>query len=317
MVTLTLWPLGRWREALPAFRAIRPQRIMLHSDPRSLLGTGPTVLAALRKELGYPFEAWAGVGFDSGQQAARTLTGDALRAHLSALPRIRLDSAKAALELGASRLMLDPESAWKRLKSGHLPGFGPEDAREAVSMIRAALPSGFPVWATSYDWPTAHPTFPWNAWSVDGWAPQIYAYPEKGPAVPGLGAWRLREHLAHWKVDPTVAADYRISPAAPREAYVAAYKVTTPDTTLIADAFSEVSFWAIPARLDPDGLRAAWALSRVAALGYSGPGRVKAFQRAERLTEDSKVGRGTLARIEAASGDKCPWPFTAPASDPV
>lgn len=267
---------------------------MLHSDSATLEREAERLTRALRAELGaaMPAQVWLGLAFDAGARAARAriARGD-VRGALEALRAERIRAANAANAIGAPTIMLDPEAAWK--VGG--PGFNSGAALEALADYRAACP-GARIAVTSYDCPGYHSGFPWRAWDeCDAWFPQVYAAPAEG--APGArsraGLQRLALHKRQW----AGAVERQLLKPRPPMVYAQAHHVTAQQTLCVANSASECALWAFPRRADSEGLLAGRALAELERRGYSGPGRVEAFQRAAGLDVDGLAGRETMRAL--------------------
>ena len=282
MLALTLWPISEWEKAVPMIRAIRPDAIQLHADPDTLVKSLATVKAKLIAALGdaAPREWWVGIAGDVGRSAPP--------AKLWALREKGLHAAKA---IGATRVVLNCEAAWKL----DLPGFLAADARRWVALAKQVC--GVPVYVTSFDCPAYHSKLPWAAFddADGGWMPQIYAAPAKGQ--PGRkskqGRARLKLHQEKW------AQATRLGWLKPRPvcAYVQAHHVVDRETMWILDAHDEVCFWALSTRVDADGVRAARAFTELERRGFRGVGRVRRFQAANGLVVDGLCGPKTFEAL--------------------
>jgi hypothetical protein len=302
MLVQTIWPIGAWRKALPHIRATRPDAIMLHADPESLATAGPGIVRGLRAELGAACPVvWFGIAGDVGHTAmARAFAGSvapsaAQREKLASdILALRMRGVRAAKACGATAVMFDPESAWKR----GMCGFDAEAARAFVKAAKAEL-GPIPFYVTTFDCPGYHSAFPYAAFDeCDAWAPQVYAAPSTGDPSPDApaGRWRLALHRRMW------SAAERLGWLKPRPviAYVQGHHVTVRETCCIADAHEIVCVWATPERFDANGLLACRVLMELERRGFKGPGRVARFQASVGLVADGLVGPRTIAALGLA-----------------
>ena len=281
MLAITLWHIADWRSAVDTLAQIQPDAIQLHADPDTLVAQAHDVQRDLTKALGHfaPKEWWVGVAGDVGRGLP-----------LDKLVRLRATGLRAAKELGAKRVILNCEAAWKQ----GLPGFQGSDAADFVLTARRICQAL--VYVTSFDCPGYHMEFPWRAFDTgDGWLPQIYAAPAQGEPAPNSkqGRARLRLHQAKWEQ----ATQSGLLKRRPVVGYVQAHHVVARETMWLLDAHDEAAMWAYPDRCDADGLRAARAFTSLERLGYRGKGRVARFQADRGLLVDGLCGPATFGEL--------------------
>jgi hypothetical protein len=282
MLAITLWHIADWRRAVDALVQIHPDAIQLHADPDTLATHAHDVQRDLSKALGafrQPKEWWVGIAGDVGQGKSR-----------ARLTEIRDLGLRAARDLGAKRVILNCEAAWKK----GLPGFQAADAQQFVADARSICSA--PVYVTSFDCPGYHSALPWRAFDTgDGWLPQIYAAPLKGSPAPNSkqGRARLRLHQVKWEH----AVRNNILKRRPVVGYVQAHHVVARETMWLLDAHDVASMWAFPERCDEQGLRAARAFTSLERLGYRGKGRVSRFQADRGLLVDGLCGERTFNEL--------------------
>lgn len=282
LLAITLWHIADWQKAVPALALIQPDVIQLHADPDMLAEKGLVIKERLIAALGHtaPKEWWVGVAGDVG----KGLSAKKLEA-------VRLRGLVAAHALGAKRVVLNCEAAWKL----DAPGFRAADA--AAFVVQAKSVCGVPIHVTSFDCPGYHAALPWRAFdTADGWLPQIYAAPAKGaqPAPNSKqGRARLKLHQSKWGQ----AEKSGLLKRRPVVGYVQAHHVVARETMWVMDAHDVAAMWAFPSRIDGDGLLAARTFTALERLGYRSKGRVARFQLDNGLTVDGLLGPQTLGAL--------------------
>lgn len=203
---------------------------------------------------------------------------------------LRLAAGQSAKAAGARVLMHNCEQAWKR----NLPGFRAGDATEMIHAIRESTGGALSQWMTSYYAPTYHAEFPWYGFhDVDGYSPQIYF--EDGGGADALALFRrswARAIALGW-INPN--------------AFLASYlrlregKGRLSEQSYVSDQFGTLNGWWCNDGCDTVvGRPLILALCKLRLLGFRGQGRIAAFQRANGLTVDGKIGPQTLAALDAA-----------------
>lgn len=293
--------------ALAAFTAsrellkrARPEAVQVHTwEPGPAVDALRALLPGVRIVVG--------VGVDSiAREAAKGTTPEAVSV------RTFRSLADRAAACGADAIVWNAEAAWKR------PPTSAERAR-LVGVVRAGLAAvaarnpQLLQWVTSYDHPSYHSTYPWEAWLGPGSPvlaslPQVYAAGE-GEVMAARGALPARERraLASWQ--SAVRAGW-IRPDAPggdadlRDVdwlpYVQLHHVTTADTVGLVARYPLSFGWALPTRADAAGREAFLVACALHRLGHAGPDAVRDFQRARLLVVDGLLGPATTAAALSA-----------------
>lgn len=284
--------------ALPILRSIRPDGVMLHTNPGA--EDAPTV-AALRAALP-GVRVWM-------QAPANVLAG---LAEPKAVERVR-GWVRAAIDLGAEVLSLNGEGAshpggigWKPLQ----PLRADDLARRATVLLSAMADEAHGKLAlawSSHDRILSH-SLPWGAIlgagsPVSAWLPQVYADPADGTAasVAGAGsryAGTAAQHtlaVTRGLIRPEFAAT-----GAGFVLYAQSHHHTTAAACSLYDRAALAASWTIRrdgALCDAAGILALRADAEMRRRVGHAPGRVARFQASAGLTADGAVGPRTLAAL--------------------
>lgn len=308
-LALTVWSsdgvVRAWTGARELLARVQPEIVQLHSWPQ---GAGCRQVAREVRVALPRARLWIGAGIDGVARQVR-----AGRWSVSRGARELAAIARAARDLGAEVLVLDPEAAWKA------PPGTPVDVQiealvtAGLAGIVAAAP-GLVIGHTAYDHPTYHSDYPWRAWLGRGSPvalalPQVYAAPagdycaHRG-ALPRREARALRSWAAAVRAGWITADD----PSTPvREGvlwrpYYQGHHVTCADTVASAVEHPLACLWAVPTRVDAEGRLALLALCELWRRGFWGAGGVQRFQASAGLVADGVCGPKTCAALGVAAG---------------
>lgn len=300
----TLWhsegPEAAWLSGRALLERARPRAVKVHSWSPHL------VADSVRRALGRDLSLVVGIGVDG-------IARDVAKRRLSVTRGVRqfVELARRAHACGAVALEHNAEADYKR------PPTSPERAllRELVRGALGEIASRFPKLVqlhTSYDHPSFHSTYPWEAWLGVG-SPvvasfaQVYAAPGDG-LLAHRGALPKREarSLASWRA--AVRAGWISSDNSNTEhlegvawrPYYQAHGVNMRDTVASALRHESVALWAIPTRCDRDGRSSLLALCELDRRGLWRADGLEEFQRAAGLVVDGIYGPLTEAALVGA-----------------
>ncbi len=286
---VTVWSADGLRagvaNALPLLTRVRPAIVQLHAGPQGLTEHLASQAAIVRAAVP-GVRLWVGVAWDGWVDDVAE-GADVRRI----VERVYLPAARAARDIGAELLVINSEAAGK---------VHPKAARAlacaAIDAIRAQRP-GLLLGHTAYDHPDFHDEersnglidgddegYPWSAYlgapelravpglllpasgPVDLELPQVYAAPAKDPLtkrqpMASVGALLRRAEGSAASFARAVAAGW-IDPRVPQRPYVQAHHVRAQDTAGHVARARLGCLWAVPTRLDAEGVRALEVLTR-------------------------------------------------------
>lgn len=287
-----------WRKSRALVAALQPPILQLHGWPS---GNRRPIVADVRAAVP-GVEVWFGIGVDG---IARKVTSRAWSVAKGVAEMVAL--AKAARDLGAKCLVINAETYWKAHAGTPERALLEALARQAILAMAEACPElvlGF----TSFDHPTFHGDFVWNAFLGPGspievafW--QVYAAPG-GDVIAHRGALEAREARAITSYRAALRAfgiRDDVEPDTPDDldwrGYYQLHHVTCADTVSAAVARPQSALWAAPTRTDPQGELALRALCALWRLGYWGADAVHRYQADHGLGADGVCGPNTLRTL--------------------
>lgn len=272
--------------------AARPQILTLHADPAALASdAGLRLTQRVRRD--HPdaevWHAWQGDGHGPDPSA------------------VWARAAAAAEAMGVPVVEPNCESGWKR-KRGRPAG----TMRRALLAVRAAA-TRTTIGFTSFSSPVSIflGTFLGirRYWGYGGDFTWREALGEGSPvawcawqdyAVPRLRRATRADHLVYYDraTQSRDAAEHQglVRPGLPRHEYLQAAGGDTSGLVTLAEHAPVAAFWCAPGELDAQGIAAIRALCELHRRGL----RLRAFQRAAGLAQDSICGPKTLAALGIA-----------------
>lgn len=277
----------------PGLKKSRPilEELMVHAAPGDLavcLHTipdstdAPSVQAI--KDLGLRF--WWGFPYDPIAKTMRKRGGAAARQQASTW-------ARAVAVYDPEVVCLNGESAWKPDADADTAALG----SLALDCIKATREDGHcKVSWTSFDHPLYH-HLPWGAilglGGVDYHAPQVYAAPKEG-----VGDWRdarnrIKSASNQWEkfAEDHAAVQADLLPSGANcHFYFQAHNVSAGGVAMVADQTDTSRAWAIPTRVDAEGIRGLKALLICRKEAGRAAGAIKRWQGMHGLEVDGILG---------------------------
>lgn len=285
---------------LPLLKRARPEAIQLH--------TWSITTAAKAVRTAFPgIHLIAGFGIDG---IARKVVNKQITVAQAAKEFLKL--ADSAVQAGCLVVVWNAEVAYKAELESAARALIVAAVRAGLAAVAEKYPD-LRQWMTSYDHPTYHTQYPWEAWlgkdsPILAALPQVYAAP-LGEVMAQRGALRAREARAFssWLTairKGWIRADAPDGPEDMRDVdwlpYVQLHHVQTRDTVDLCTRYPLSFGWALPTRADDAGRDAFLVASALHRLGHHGPNAVQDFQRARLLAVDGKLGPLTIAAALSA-----------------